>query len=93
MIPKPQKFVEAIILLILRDSDKDDGVSAAVWESWLNYMITFVMKEERLEVDGMEKGFREYVEARASGKLSYREALERAKKELGERANAGVAMS
>lgn len=87
-IPTLRRFLEAVVLLLVRDRDTD---AAIFWQAIICYMIEYVIKPGRLSLDSADKAVAKYTEAQMYPGVSYQDALIAAAEALSERVRNGLA--
>ena len=86
-VPTPHRFVEALVLLLVRDRGTD---AATYWNSSILYMVQYALTQGTLQKEFLEKPFRDYIQSQATLDVPYRQALDRAQEALGDRAKKGI---
>ncbi len=86
-IPTPQRCLEAMVLLLVRDRDTD---AANFWVAMMCYMVIYVIIPGRLPFDRLDEDIAQFAKAIMYPGVPYKEALKAAVNALDERARKGL---
>lgn len=89
-IPTPRRFLEALVLLLVRDRGTD---AAIFWQAMITYMVEYVIEPGYLSLDSVDKTVAQYAKAQTYFDVSFRDSLDAATKALRDRAEKGLGIN